>query len=53
MVEYFNTTLTILRIIFGNIRYEFGKRAILSEESVQNLVTGYMEAEYRTYEYEK
>ena len=49
MVEYFNTTLTSLRIIFGNIRYEFGKCVILPEESVQNLVTGYMEAEYRIY----
>ena len=53
MVDCANIILTILRIIFSNIRYEFGKRAILSEESVQNLVTGYMEAEYRTYEYEK
>ena len=51
MFDYANITLTNLRIIFSNIRYEFVKRAILSEEAVQNLVTGYMETEYGTYEY--
>ena len=33
--------------------YALVKHAILPEESVYNLGTGYMEAEYGTYEYEK
>ena len=53
MVDDANITLTILIIIFNYIRVECGKRAILPEESVHNLGTGYMEAEYVTYEYEK
>ena len=51
MVDDANVTLTNLRIICNYIRDAFGKRAILSEEEVHNLGTGYMEAEYRTYEY--
>ena len=35
------------------IRDAFGKRAILNEEAVHNLVIGNMEEEYGTYEYEK
>ena len=53
MVDYANIMLTRLIIICNHIRYAFGKRDILPEEAVQNLGTGYMEAEYRTYEYEK
>ena len=53
MVDDANITLTRLRIICYYIRDAFGKRAILPEEEVHNLVTGYMKAEYRTYEYEK
>ena len=45
MVDDANINLTSLRIICNYIRDSFGKRAILSEESVQNLGTGYMEAE--------
>ena len=53
MVDDTNITLTILRIICIYIRDEFGNRDILPEEAVQSLGTGYMEAEYGTYEYEK
>ena len=53
MVDYSNLTLTSLIIICNYIRDEFWKRAILPEESVDNLGTGYMEAEYGKYEYEK
>ena len=49
MVDDANITLTSLIIICNYLRDAFGKRAILPEESVQNLGTGYMEAEYRTY----
>ena len=47
-----NRMLTSLIIICNYIRAAFGKRAILPEEAVHNLGTGYMEAQYRTYEYE-
>ena len=53
MVDYANINLTSLRIICNYIRVAFGKKPILPEEAVQNLGTGYMEAEYVTYEYEK
>ena len=53
MVDYADITLTILRIICNYIRDSFGKRTILPEEAVHNLRTGYMEAKYGTYEYEK
>ena len=53
MVDYANITLTSLRIICNYIRDAFGKSAILPEEAVHNLGTGYIEAEYGTYEYEK
>ena len=53
MVEDANITLTRLRIIGNYIKYAFGKRAILFEEAEHNLVSGYMETEYVTYEYEK
>ena len=43
MVDDANITLTRLRIIYNYIRDAFGKRAILPEEAVYNLVTGYME----------
>ena len=49
MVDDANITLTSLRIICNYIIYAFEKRAILSEEEVQNLGTGCMEAEYGTY----
>ena len=49
MFDDANITLTRLIIICNYIIYSFGKRDILPEESVQNLGTGYMEAEYRTY----
>ena len=52
MVDDANITLTILRIICNYIRDAFGKRAILPEEAVHNLGTGYMEEEYGTYSYE-
>ena len=39
-----NTIMNSLRIIYNYIRYAFGKRAILPEKAVHNLVTGYMEA---------
>ena len=48
-----NITLTSLRIVWNNKRDAFGKRDILPEEEVHNLGTGYMEAEYGTYEYDK
>ena len=53
MVDYASINLTSLRMIFNYIIDASGKRAILLEESVQNLGTGYMGAEYGTYEYEK
>ena len=53
MVDAANIILTSLRIICNYTRYAFGECDILPEEAVHNLVTGYMEAEYRTYEYEK
>ena len=53
MVDYTNITVTMLRIICNYIRDVFGKCAILLEEALHNLGTGYMDAEYRTYEYEK
>ena len=52
MVDDANTTLASLIIIWNYIRDEFGKRDILPEKEVHNLGTGYMEAEYGTYEYE-
>ena len=51
MVDDANMTLTILIIICNYVRDAFGKRDSLPEESVNNLVTGYMEAEYETYQY--
>ena len=53
MVDDSNIMLTSLRIICNYIRYSFEKRAILPEEAVHNSLTGYMEAEYGAYEYEK
>ena len=53
MIDDDNITLTSLRIICNYIRYAFGRSAILPEEAVHNLGTGYIEAEYGTYEYEK
>ena len=53
IVDDSNRTLTSLRIICNYIRYAFGKHAILPKKEVSNLVTGYMEEEYVTYEYEK
>ena len=53
MVDDTNVILTILIIICNYIRYAFGKRAILHEQSVHNLGTGYMKADYGTYEYKK
>ena len=53
MVDDANIALTILRIICNYRTDTFGKRATLPEEAVHNLLTGYMEAEYGTYEYEK
>ena len=53
MVDDANITLHISRITCNYTRYTFGKHDILPEEAVQNLGTGYMEAEYGTYEYEK
>ena len=44
MVDDSNIMLTNLKIICNYIRYLFGKRAILPEEAVHNLGTGYMEA---------
>ena len=51
MVDDTNIILTILIIICNYIRYAFGKRAILPEESVHNLGAGYMEVDYGAYEY--
>ena len=53
MVGDANIILTSLRIICNYKIGSFGKHAILPEEAVHNLGTGYMEAEYGTYEYEK
>ena len=53
MADKTNITLTSLRIILNYIRDAFGKCAILSGKTVNNLGTGYMEAEYGTYECEK
>ena len=44
MIDDTNITLTSLRIICNYIRDAFGKRAILPEEAVNNLGSGYMEA---------
>ena len=52
MVDDANMMLTSLRIICNYRRGTFGKRAILPEEELHNLGTGYMVAEYGTYEYE-
>ena len=52
VVDDANIMLTSLIIICNYIRDTFGKRAILPE-SAHNLGTGYIEAEYRTYEYKK
>ena len=52
MVDDANITLTSLRIICNYIRDAFRKRSILPE-AVHNLGTGYIEAEYGTYKYEK
>ena len=49
MVDDANITLTSLRIICNYIRDAFWKRVILPEETVHNLGTRYMEAEYVTY----
>ena len=53
MVDDANITLTSLIIMCNYIRDAFWKRAILPKEAVHNLGTGYMEAEYGTYEHEK
>ena len=53
MVDDANITLNSLRIICNYIRDALGKRAILPQEAVHNSGTGYMEAEYGTYEYDK
>ena len=53
MVDDANIMLTRLRIICNYIRDVFGTRAILPEEAVHNLGTGYIDAEYGTYAYEK
>ena len=47
MVDDSNIMLTSLIIICNYIRYAIGNCAILPEEAVHNLVTGYMEAEYK------
>ena len=44
VVDDANITLDILRILCNDIRDAFWKRAILPEEAVQDLGTGYMEA---------
>ena len=51
MVDDANINLNSLRIIYNYIRDAFGELDISSEEAVHNLGTGYMEAEYVTYEY--
>ena len=53
MVYYANIPLSNLRIIYNYIIYAFGKCAILNEDAVNNLGTGYTEAECGTYEHEK
>ena len=53
MVDDDNIILASLRIMCKYIRDALGKCSILPEEAVHNLGTGYMEEEYRTYEYEK
>ena len=53
MFDDANIKLTSLRIICNYIRGAFGKRAILPEEAVHNLRTGYMEEKYGAYEYDK
>ena len=53
VVDDSNITLTSLRIIYNYKRDSFGKLAISPEEAGHNLVTGYMEEYYRTYEYDK
>ena len=53
MIDYANISLTRQIIICNYIRDAFGNRAILPEEAVHNLGTGYMQSEYRTYEYDK
>ena len=53
MVDDANIMLTSLRIIYNYIRDAFGKRVFLPEEEVHNLGTGYIDAEYGTYAYEK
>ena len=53
MVDDANITLTSQRIICNSIREVFGKYDILPEGAVHNLGTGYMEADYGTYKYEK
>ena len=45
--------LTSLRIICNYTRYAFGKRNTLLEKEVHKLVTRFIEAEYRLYEYDK
>ena len=45
MVDDANIILAGLSIICNYMRNEFGKRAILPEESVHNLGTGFMEEE--------
>ena len=44
-VDNSNITTTSLIIICNYIRDAFGKRAILHDEEVQNLGTGYIESE--------
>ena len=51
MVDDTNITMTRLRMIFNYIRDSFGRRVILPEEAVHNLVTENMEAEYGSYKY--
>ena len=46
LFDNYNIYLTSSRIIFNYIIDAFGKRAILPEEVVHNLGTGYMEEEY-------
>ena len=53
IVVYVNIIPTRLRIICDYIIDAFGKCDIFPEEVVHNLVTGYMEEEYGTYEYDK
>ena len=53
VVDDANIMITNFIIICNYIIYSFGKRAILIEEEEHNLVTGYMEAEYGTYKYDR